>query len=68
MSFSGKVVIVTGASSGIGRAAAVGFAKEGAEVLLVGRRERALRELSAEIAMAGGHASALKEYLAAKVN
>ena len=58
MSFSGKVVIVTGASSGIGRAAAVAFAKEGAEVLLVGRRERALRELSAEIAMAGGHASA----------
>lgn len=35
--FEGRVVIVTGASSGIGSATAVAFAKEGAKVVLVGR-------------------------------
>jgi len=37
--FEGKVVIVTGASSGIGRTAAIEFAKEGAQVAVVARRE-----------------------------
>ncbi|XP_039962166.1 uncharacterized oxidoreductase TM_0325-like [Bactrocera neohumeralis] len=37
MSFSGKVVIVTGASSGIGAVTAEAFAKRGAKVVLVGR-------------------------------
>ena len=35
--FEGKVVIVTGASSGIGRAAAIEFAKEGAHVVITGQ-------------------------------
>lgn len=39
MSFSGKVVLITGASSGIGADAAIEFAKKGAKVALVGRNE-----------------------------
>ncbi|XP_047999161.1 A-factor type gamma-butyrolactone 1'-reductase (1S-forming)-like [Leguminivora glycinivorella] len=42
MSFSGKVVLVTGASSGIGAAAAILFTKEGAKVAIVGRNETKL--------------------------
>jgi len=43
-----KVVIITGAGSGIGRAAAVGFVREGYAVVLAGRREDALKETVAE--------------------
>ncbi|GJQ81175.1 hypothetical protein Trydic_g23347 [Trypoxylus dichotomus] len=42
--FSGKVVLITGASSGIGAAAAVRFAAEGAEVALTGRNKENLQE------------------------
>jgi NAD(P)-dependent dehydrogenase (short-subunit alcohol dehydrogenase family) len=37
--FEGKVVIVTGASSGLGEAAALKFAQEGATVVVAARRE-----------------------------
>ncbi len=53
-----KVAIVTGASSGIGRAAARLFAEEGAQVVAAARRERELGELVAEIEAAGGRALA----------
>jgi NAD(P)-dependent dehydrogenase (short-subunit alcohol dehydrogenase family) len=49
-----KVAIVTGASSGIGRAAAKLFAAEGARVVVVARRQDVLETLEAEIAALGG--------------
>jgi NAD(P)-dependent dehydrogenase (short-subunit alcohol dehydrogenase family) len=49
-----KVALITGASSGIGRATAKLFAAEGARVVIVARRQDALEALEAEIAAAGG--------------
>jgi NAD(P)-dependent dehydrogenase (short-subunit alcohol dehydrogenase family) len=54
-----KVAIVTGASSGIGRAAALLFAQEGAKVVVAARRKRELDVLVAEIVAAGGRAVAV---------
>ena len=42
-----KVVIVTGGSSGIGRAAALSFAKQGAKVIITARRATSLEETAA---------------------
>jgi NAD(P)-dependent dehydrogenase (short-subunit alcohol dehydrogenase family) len=50
----GKIVLITGASSGIGRAAAVKVADAGATVLLVARSIEKLEETKAEIERAGG--------------
>ena len=54
-----KVAIVTGASSGIGRAAAKLFAVEGAKIVVAARRKAELDELVAEIEDADGEAAAL---------
>jgi NAD(P)-dependent dehydrogenase (short-subunit alcohol dehydrogenase family) len=55
----GKVAIVTGASSGIGRAAARLFAREGAQIVVGARRQSELDSLVAEIEAEGGQAVAL---------
>ena len=56
---AGSVVVITGASSGIGRASARMFAGKGASVVLAARREEALREVAAECEAAGGRALAV---------
>ncbi len=58
MSFSGKHIIVTGASTGIGRATAQMLGERGALVSLIARRADVLAEAVAEIEAAGGHAKA----------
>jgi NAD(P)-dependent dehydrogenase (short-subunit alcohol dehydrogenase family) len=55
-----KVVMVTGATSGIGRAAAVLFAQEGAKVVVVGRREELGQEVATRINGEGGEAIFVK--------
>jgi NAD(P)-dependent dehydrogenase (short-subunit alcohol dehydrogenase family) len=52
----GKVVLITGASSGIGKAAAIRCGEAGAEVLLVARTPEKLEETKAEIEEGGGTA------------
>ncbi len=54
-----KVAIVTGASSGIGHATALLFAREGADVIVTGRREAELDALVAKIEADGGRAAAI---------
>ena len=55
----GKRAIVTGAGSGIGRASALLFAREGAAVLAVDKTRDAVEQTAAQIAAAGGRAVAL---------
>lgn len=56
---SSQRVIVTGASSGIGRATALRFARAGAAVLATGREEAALAEVAAAVEREGGQAAVL---------
>ncbi|HZR81516.1 MAG TPA: SDR family oxidoreductase [Candidatus Binatia bacterium] len=58
-SFRDKVVLVTGASSGIGRATAIAFGADGARVALVARRAEVLDDVATEIEEAGGEACAV---------
>jgi len=54
--FDGKVVLITGAASGLGRAASVRFAREGARVCLADINSAGLDETARIIANAGGGA------------
>jgi NAD(P)-dependent dehydrogenase (short-subunit alcohol dehydrogenase family) len=57
-SLTGSVVVVTGASSGIGRATGLAFAHRGGRVVLAARRAGALEELARQCQAAGGQALA----------
>ena len=56
----GQTVVITGATSGIGRETARAFARAGARVVAAGRREERLNELVAEIEGRGGEALAVR--------
>src|SRR5262249_58056432 len=58
--FESKVVCITGATSGIGRAAALAFAAEGAKVGFCGRRQEVGRAVEQEIRSAGGEATYIR--------
>ena len=57
MKLKDKIAVVTGATSGIGRAIAVRFAGEGAKVAVVGRNPDRLEEVKREIELGGGRSS-----------
>jgi NAD(P)-dependent dehydrogenase (short-subunit alcohol dehydrogenase family) len=58
--FSGKVAVITGATSGIGHACAMAFANEGAKIVGVGRKEEALKQVAEEIRNAGSEALTIR--------
>jgi NAD(P)-dependent dehydrogenase (short-subunit alcohol dehydrogenase family) len=58
--FTGKVVFVTGAANGIGRAAALAFAREGASVVLADVSEQGNEETARMVKDLGGHALAVR--------
>jgi NAD(P)-dependent dehydrogenase (short-subunit alcohol dehydrogenase family) len=64
MELENKVAIITGGGTGIGKATALLFAREGASVVITGRRENVLQDTVAEIKKAGGKA----EYIVADVS
>jgi NAD(P)-dependent dehydrogenase (short-subunit alcohol dehydrogenase family) len=56
-SYTNKIVLVTGGTSGIGKATAIAFAEAGAKVVVTGRREKEGAEVAAEITKTGGTAA-----------
>src|SRR5215813_12958245 len=59
-SLAGHVVLVTGASQGIGRACAIALAQDGASVALAARNEEKLKQVADEISAAGGKAESFR--------
>src|ERR1700693_310454 len=56
-SYANKIVLVTGGTSGIGKATALAFAEAGAKVVLTGRREKEGADVAAAITKNGGSAA-----------
>ena len=59
-SYTNKIVLVTGGTSGIGKTTAIAFADAGAKVVLTGRREKEGAEVVAEIKKTGGTAAYIR--------
>src|SRR5215213_2343722 len=64
--FTGKVAFVTGATSGIGQACAMAFANEGANVVCVGRRTEALKDIEQKIRELSAEPLAIKADLSSE--
>jgi NAD(P)-dependent dehydrogenase (short-subunit alcohol dehydrogenase family) len=62
--FNGKVALVTGATSGIGQACAIAFAKAGAKVVCVGRKAEALEDVEQKIRALGAETVSINSDLA----
>ncbi|CAB3219937.1 unnamed protein product [Arctia plantaginis] len=62
--FSNKVVLITGASAGIGAATAACFAKEGASLAIVGRNETKLNDVARRCEKLGGEIYVIKADIA----
>jgi NAD(P)-dependent dehydrogenase (short-subunit alcohol dehydrogenase family) len=60
MRLANKIAIITGAARGIGRAVALGFAREGATVVIADLRTELAEQTASEIAVAGGQALAFE--------
>ncbi|MEL7243854.1 MAG: SDR family NAD(P)-dependent oxidoreductase, partial [Cyanobacteria bacterium J06573_2] len=58
--FANKIVLITGATSGIGKETAKAFAQQGAKVFFCGRRENLGKQVEQEIRDAGGEATYMK--------
>lgn len=67
-SFQNKVVLITGATSGIGKVSALAFAKAGAKVVVSGRREPEGQAVVTEIKAAGGEATFVKADVAVEAD
>ncbi len=66
--FQNKVVLITGATSGIGKVSALAFGKAGAKVIVSGRREAEGQTVVAEIKAAGGEATFVKTDVAVEAD
>ena len=60
MNLSGKVCVITGASSGIGKSLSVNLASKGASVVLAARRNSRLESITNKIEQAGGKSFGIK--------
>ena len=58
--FANKVVLITGATSGIGKVTAASFAQQGAKVFFCGRRENLGKQVEQQIRASGGEATYMR--------
>src|SRR4051812_49062208 len=68
MRLAGKSAVITGASTGIGRAAALRFAREGARLIVADLRDEEGEALCREIVRGGGHAHYVRTDVASRAD